>query len=105
MAEKRIGIALIGAGIVAEMHGRGVLANPDAKLVGVFDPITAKARAIAKKFGGRVFPSLEDAGQVAARFYGAEAMRYLEATGRPELPFHILGVKAPRDLCWLTVRK
>lgn len=51
------------------------------------------------------FPTLEDARQVAARFYGPDAMRYLDATRRPELPFHILGVKAPRDLCWLTVRK
>lgn len=51
------------------------------------------------------FPTLEDACQVAARFYGADAMRYLDVTRRPELPFHILGVKAPRDLCWLTVRK
>lgn len=30
---------------------------------------------------------------------------YLDATGRPELPFDVLGVKPPRDLCWLTVRK
>lgn len=51
------------------------------------------------------FPTLEDARQVAARFYGPDAMRYLDATQRPELPFHILGVKAPRDVCWLTVRK
>lgn len=51
------------------------------------------------------FPTLEDARQVAARFYGPEAMRYLDTTGRPELPFHILGVKAPRDVCWLTVSK
>ncbi len=51
------------------------------------------------------FPTLEDAHQIAARFYGAEAMRYLEATHRTELPFHMLGVKEPRDLCWLTVRK
>lgn len=51
------------------------------------------------------FPSLERALAVARRFYGAAAVRYLEATQRPELPFEILGVKAPRDLCWLTVRK
>lgn len=51
------------------------------------------------------FASLEDAWAVATRFYGPAALRHLEATGRSELPFHILGVKAPRDLCWLTVRK
>jgi ubiquinone/menaquinone biosynthesis C-methylase UbiE len=51
------------------------------------------------------FPTIEDAWQIAARFYGAAALRALEATGRPELPFHALGVNEPRDLCWLTVRK
>ncbi len=51
------------------------------------------------------FPTLDDARAVATRFYGAAAIRHLETTCRPELPFHILNVKAPRDLCWLTVRK
>ena len=51
------------------------------------------------------FPTLEDAWKVATRFYGAAAGRSLEATYRPELSFSTLGVKAPRDLCWLTVRK
>lgn len=35
----------------------------------------------------------------------AAATRHLGVTARPELPFHVLGVKPPRDLCWLTVRK
>ena len=36
----------------------------------------------------------------------AAATRHLGATARrPELPFHVLGVRAPRDLRWLTVRK
>jgi len=51
------------------------------------------------------FPSMLDAWTSATRFYGMPALRYLEATGRPELPFEVLGVKAPRDLCWLTVHK
>lgn len=51
------------------------------------------------------FATFEDAWSVATRFYGARALRYLAATGRPELPFHITGLKPPRDLCWLTVRK
>ncbi len=51
------------------------------------------------------FPTLEDAYAVAARFYGPAATRHLEATRQPELPFRVLGVKAPRDLCWLTVEK
>jgi hypothetical protein len=51
------------------------------------------------------FASIEDAWAVATRFYGPAAARHLNATGRPELPFHVLGVKPPRDLCWLTVHK
>ena len=51
------------------------------------------------------FPTFADAWAVATRFYGSAATRHLDATGRPELPFHMLGVKPPRDLCWLTVRK
>ncbi|WIG59372.1 MAG: hypothetical protein OJF49_002119 [Ktedonobacterales bacterium] len=51
------------------------------------------------------FPTLEDAWEVATRFYGLAATSHLDATARPELPFHVLGVKPPRDLCWLTVRK
>jgi predicted dehydrogenase len=42
------------------MHGRGVAANANATLIGVYDPEMPKAQAITKKFGGRVFSSLED---------------------------------------------
>jgi predicted dehydrogenase len=58
--QKQIGIAFAGAGIVAEMHGRGVAANGNARLIGAYDPDGAKAEAITKKFGGCVFPSLQD---------------------------------------------
>ena len=51
------------------------------------------------------FPTLDDALDVASRFYGPAAVRHLETTGRPELPYSALGVNEPRDLCWLTVRK
>ena len=60
MAQARVGVALAGAGIVAEMHGRGLAASGRAKLVGVFDPRTRKARALAARFGGRVYRSLEE---------------------------------------------
>lgn len=55
-----VGIAFVGAGIVAEMHGRGVTANANATFIGAYDPETAKAEAITEKFGGRVFLSLPD---------------------------------------------
>jgi predicted dehydrogenase len=57
---KQLGIAFAGAGIVAEMHGRGVSANRNATLIGVYDPDAAKAAAIASRFGGRVYDSLEN---------------------------------------------
>ncbi len=55
----RVGVAFLGAGTVAEMHGRGVSAVGNAQLVGVYDVDLAKARALAAKFGGRVFQSVE----------------------------------------------
>ncbi|HET9981571.1 MAG TPA: methyltransferase domain-containing protein [Ktedonobacterales bacterium] len=51
------------------------------------------------------FPTLDDALDMAARYYGPVAVRHLESTRRPELPFWALGVKPPREICWLTVRK
>jgi predicted dehydrogenase len=54
-------VAFIGAGIVAEMHGRAVKGNPDATLIGVCDPEAARARGIVKRFGGKVFREIKDA--------------------------------------------
>ena len=42
------------------MHGRGVSASPSAELIGVYDSQTARAKAVIKRFGGRVFHSLEE---------------------------------------------
>jgi predicted dehydrogenase len=60
MIGNKVGLAFAGAGIVAEMHGRGVAANANATLIGAFDPDIAKAAAITNKFGGRVFSSIEE---------------------------------------------
>jgi predicted dehydrogenase len=54
-----IKVAFIGAGIVAEMHGRGLVATQGARLVGVYDPAISRSRKIAGKFGGRVFKNLK----------------------------------------------
>lgn len=59
MIQDRIGIAFIGAGTVAEMHGRGIAATANATLIGVYDIDQKKAEAITAKFGGRVFSSLQ----------------------------------------------
>jgi predicted dehydrogenase len=55
-----IGVAFIGAGIVAEMHGRGLAATPGVRLVGVYDPVPSQAKKITKKFGGRVYKHLDE---------------------------------------------
>jgi predicted dehydrogenase len=56
----RVGVAFLGAGTVAEMHGRGVSAVPSAQLIGAYDIDFAKAQAIAAKFGGRAFASVQE---------------------------------------------
>jgi predicted dehydrogenase len=57
---REVGVAFIGAGIVAEMHGRGLAATPGARLVGVYDPNIPQAKNITKKFGGRIYKNLDD---------------------------------------------
>ncbi|MGH9402360.1 MAG: Gfo/Idh/MocA family protein [Terriglobia bacterium] len=59
--ESKIGVAFAGAGIVAEMHGRAIAANLNARLVGVYDPEANRAKAVAKKFGAKAFGSIEEA--------------------------------------------
>lgn len=60
MTSPEIGVAFVGAGVIAEMHGRGLAATTGARLIGVFDPLTPRARKIAGKFGGRVFKNLDE---------------------------------------------
>ncbi len=55
-----IGVAFIGAGIVAEMHGRGLAATPGARLVGVYDSAVSQAKKITRKFGGRIYKNFQD---------------------------------------------
>jgi predicted dehydrogenase len=57
---REIGVAFIGAGIVAEMHGRGLAATKGARFMGVYDPIALQAKKIAKKFGGRAYNNFKD---------------------------------------------
>ncbi len=58
-AGKEVGVAFIGAGVAAEMHGRGLAATPGARLAGAFDPVAARAKHIASRFGGRVYQALD----------------------------------------------
>lgn len=56
---RAVGVAFIGAGTVAEMHGRGVSAVPEARLMGAYDADPARARALVARFGGRVFENVQ----------------------------------------------
>lgn len=57
--KSKTGVAFIGAGTVAEMHGRGVSAVPNARLIGAFDANRARAEALTARFGGRVFENID----------------------------------------------
>ena len=54
-----IGIALVGAGTVAELYARAIPKTRDARCAGVFDPGAAKARALADRLGGRAYDSFD----------------------------------------------
>jgi predicted dehydrogenase len=54
-----IGVAFVGAGTVAEMHGRGIAAISRARFIGAYDLDYRKAEAITSRFGGRVFDNLQ----------------------------------------------
>jgi len=55
-----VGVGLMGAGTVAEMHGRGVRAIANVRLVGCYDLDPSKAGHIAARFGGRVYGSAQE---------------------------------------------
>lgn len=59
MIKNTVGVAFIGAGTVAEMHGRGIAATPKARFIGAYDQDSRKAEAITARFGGRVFDNLQ----------------------------------------------
>ncbi len=58
--KSEVRVAFVGAGTVAEMHGRGVSAVPNIRLVGAYDHDRQKAELITSRFGGRIFDSLEE---------------------------------------------
>jgi len=60
MNTKPVGVAFIGAGLVAHMHARAVLACDGARLVGAFDEDASRARALTKQYGGRAYRQLAD---------------------------------------------
>ncbi|MDJ1114156.1 Gfo/Idh/MocA family protein [Microbacterium dauci] len=56
----RLGVAVIGVGSIAGQHLRAYAAHPDVELVGVFDAVAERTRAVAEQWGGRAYASLEE---------------------------------------------
>ncbi len=57
-------------------------------------------------FGGAMeirFADLETAEHCAGIFYPRQALEHIRQTGRPVVPFDLLGINAPRDFCACTV--
>ena len=59
MADK-LGIALIGCGMISEFQSKAINALPDARVVGFFDTIAEMAKKRAAQFSGRAYASLEE---------------------------------------------
>jgi len=53
-----IGVAILGCGNIAAPYVDDLAKYPNLRLVGAFDLDEAKARELAAKFGGKVYPSL-----------------------------------------------
>lgn len=56
--EDKIGIALVGCGVVSEFQSQAIRALPDARIVGYYDTVPELARRRAEEYGGRAYLSL-----------------------------------------------
>jgi len=56
-----IGLSLLGAGRMGQLHARNILAHPNAQLVSVFDPHLPSARSLAAFAGGKATGDVEEA--------------------------------------------
>ncbi len=56
-----LGIGIIGCGKIAQVrHIPELHANPDAQLVGYYNPTLSRAEEQANKYGGTVYPTIDD---------------------------------------------
>lgn len=47
-----IGFALLGAGVIGNIHAHNIALHPDYKLIHVIDPISERANELSERFGG-----------------------------------------------------
>jgi predicted dehydrogenase len=75
----RLRVAVVGAGTMGRNHVRNLAALPDVELVGVYDPQTAAAEAVAGEHGTRAFASLDDLdGRIDAAVVAAPTVTHAE---------------------------
>jgi predicted dehydrogenase len=56
----KLGIAIIGCGMISEFQAKAIGALPDATVVGFFDTVPEMARNRAAQFGGRAYATIEE---------------------------------------------
>lgn len=56
-----IGVGIIGCGKIAQIrHIPELSVNPDAKIIGYYNPTLSRAEQMAQQYGGKVYPTLEE---------------------------------------------
>ncbi len=60
MPAKKLGVAILGCGNIAEPYAQTLATYPEIKLIGVADMDVTRAEALAAKFGCRAYVSMEE---------------------------------------------
>ncbi len=60
MSEDKLGVGIVGCGVISEAYARDMKAFPELELVGMTDLLPERAQKLAEKHGGRVYPRLAD---------------------------------------------
>src|ERR1700676_1818346 len=58
--DTRLRVGLVGAGYISEFHARALQRVPNARIVGIADPVNSRAASLAARFSvPKVFPTME----------------------------------------------
>ena len=60
MRKRKVGIGFIGGGVVSELHARAVRSCAEARFVGVYDLKGSRAKALARRFRGRSYKTIDE---------------------------------------------
>ncbi|MBI4605828.1 MAG: Gfo/Idh/MocA family oxidoreductase [Planctomycetes bacterium] len=56
----KLGVAIVGCGMISELQSKALQALPDARIAGYFDTVPESARRRAEQFGARAYGSVEE---------------------------------------------